>query len=62
MSFSPLNKLLTAHMAPELEFLQAKWAAHLSFGAVANLLHDVLPVDSCLNDETIRMQVFRSRL
>jgi hypothetical protein len=60
VSFSPLNKLLTTHTAPELEFLQAKWAAHLSFGAVADLLHDVLPVDSCLNDETIRMQVFKT--
>jgi hypothetical protein len=59
-TFSPLNKILTAHTAPELEFLQAKWAAHLSFAAVADLLHDVLPVDSCLNDETIRMQVFKT--
>jgi hypothetical protein len=45
-TFSPLNKLLTTHTAPELEFLQAKWAAHVSFGAVADLLHDVLPIDS----------------
>jgi hypothetical protein len=49
---------LTTHTAPELEFLQAKWAAHLSFVAVAELLHDVMPVDSCLNGETIRMHVF----
>ena len=28
--------------------LQAKWAAHVSFAAVADLLHDVLPVDSCV--------------
>ena len=57
-TFSPLNKIMTAHTAPELEFLQAKWAAHLSFAAVADLLHDVLPVDSCLNGETIRTHVF----
>jgi hypothetical protein len=55
-----LNKLLTTHTAPELEFLQAKWAAHLSFAAVADLLHDVLPIDACLNDETIRMHVFKT--
>src|ERR1039457_1789431 len=54
-TFSPLNKILTTHTAPELEFLQAKWAAHLSFAAVADLLHDVLPVDSCLNGETTRV-------
>jgi hypothetical protein len=57
-TLSPLSKVLTTHTAPELEFLQAKWAAHLSFAAVADLLHDVLPVDSCLNGETIRMHVF----
>jgi hypothetical protein len=59
-TFSPLNKLLTTHLAPELEFLQAKWAAHVSFGAVADLLQDVLPIDARLNDETIRMQVFKT--
>jgi hypothetical protein len=57
-TYSALNTILTTHAAPELEFLQAKWAAHLSFVAVADLLHDVLPVDSCLNGETIRMHVF----
>lgn len=57
-SFSALSAILTSHTAPELELLQAKWAAHVSFAAVADLLHDVLPVDSCLNDETIRRHVF----
>jgi hypothetical protein len=38
--------------------LKAKWAAHLSFDAVGGLLHDVLPIDSCLNGETIRKHVF----
>jgi hypothetical protein len=59
-SYSALNELLTTHTSPELEFLQAKWAAHVSFAAVADLLHDVLPIDACLNDETIRMQVFKT--
>jgi hypothetical protein len=57
-TFSVLNSILTTHTAPELEMLQAKWAAHLSFAAVADLLHDVLPVDSCANSETIRAHVF----
>jgi len=57
-TYSALNTILTTHTAPELEFPQAKWAAHLSFAAIADLLHDVLPVDSCLNGETIRMHVF----
>ena len=59
-TYSALNSILTTHTAPELEFLQAKWAAHLSFAAVADLLHDVLPVASCLNGETIRMHVFET--
>ena len=50
--------MLTTHTAPELEFLQAKWAAHLSFGAVADLLQDVLPVDVHLHGETVRGHVF----
>jgi Plasmid pRiA4b ORF-3-like protein len=57
-TFSPLNKILTTHTAPEMEFLQAKWAAHLSFAAVVDLLHDVLPVDPCLQVETVRRHVF----
>ena len=56
-TFSPLAQVLTTHIAPELEFLQAKWAAHLSFGAVADLLHDVLPVDTRLHGETVREHV-----
>jgi hypothetical protein len=56
-TFSPLNKILTAHIAPELEFIEAKWAAQIAFGAVAELLHDVLPVDGGVRQETIRQHV-----
>jgi hypothetical protein len=51
---------LTTHTAPELEYLQAKWAAHLSFAAVANLLHDMLPVDAGLHGEGIRAHVLKT--
>ncbi len=57
-TFSPLNAILTTHTAPELDFLQSKWAAHLSFAAVADLLHDVLPVDVGLHSDTVRQHVF----
>src|ERR1700682_2730128 len=57
-SYSALNAILTTHTAPELEFLQAKWSAHLSFAAVVDLLHDVLPVDPSLQVETVRRHVF----
>jgi hypothetical protein len=56
-SFSPLNALLTSHTTPELEYLQAKWAAHLSFSAVAHLLHDVLPIDRRVHGESVRQHV-----
>jgi hypothetical protein len=59
-SYSALNALLTTHTAPELEFLQAKWSAHLSFAAVAALLQDVLPIDAGLNGDTIRTHVFKT--
>jgi hypothetical protein len=57
-TYSVLNAILTTHTAPELEFLQAKWSAHLSFAAVVDLLNDVLPVDPCLQVETVRRHVF----
>ena len=57
-TFSPLNAILTTHTAPELDFLQSKWAAHLSFAAVADLLQDVLPVDVRLHADTVRQHVF----
>jgi hypothetical protein len=56
-TYCPLNDLLTSHTAPGLEFLLAKWAAHLSFSTVAELLQDVLPVDNGLHQETVRQHV-----
>ncbi|MDM0030470.1 hypothetical protein [Variovorax saccharolyticus] len=56
-TFSPLSELLTVHTAPELTYLQAKWAAQVSFAAVGALLHDVLPVDQGLHPEAIRRHV-----
>jgi hypothetical protein len=40
VSYGAFKGLLTTHTAPELEFLQATWAAHVSLAAVADLLHD----------------------
>ncbi|MDR6861287.1 hypothetical protein J2W96_007630, partial [Variovorax guangxiensis] len=56
-TFCPLSELLTVHTAPELAYLEAKWAAQGSFAAVGALLHDVLPVDQALRQETIRRHV-----
>jgi hypothetical protein len=56
-TFCPLRELLTMHTSPELEYLEAKWAAQVSFGTVGALLHEVLPVDEGLCRETIRQHV-----
>jgi hypothetical protein len=50
-TFSPLAELLPEHTAPELLFLETKWTSLVSYGATADLLKDVLPVDEKLNDD-----------
>jgi len=43
-SFSPLADLLPERTAPELRYLQAKWAALVSYGVTVDLLEEVLPI------------------
>jgi hypothetical protein len=57
-TFSPLAALLPEHVTPELLFLETKWAALVSYGVTAKLLHDVLPIDEVLAPCTIREHVF----
>src|SRR3954466_2299940 len=45
-TFSPLTALFTEHTAPELLYLETRWASLVSFGLTAGLLKDVLPVDA----------------
>jgi Plasmid pRiA4b ORF-3-like protein len=44
-TFSPLAVLLPEPTTPELLFLETKWAALVSYGVTAQLLHEVLPID-----------------
>src|SRR5215213_4932295 len=53
-TFSPLTALFTEHTAPELLYLETRWASLMSFGLTAGLLKDVLPVDVRTNAATIR--------
>ena len=53
-SFSPLADLLTERTAPELLYLESKFAALMSYGQSAQLLAEVLPVDDQLNAATVR--------
>jgi hypothetical protein len=50
--------LLPDHITPELLFLETKWAAVVSDGVTAQLLHEVLPIDDALTPCTIREHVF----
>ena len=44
-SVSPLCKAVHQRVTPELEYLQAKWPAHLPYRQATGLLREVLPLD-----------------
>ena len=53
-SFRPLSALLTASVAPELLFIEAKWASLASYGLTVKALKDFLPLDATLAINTVR--------
>ncbi len=53
-TFRPLNALLTDSVAPELLFMETKWASLVSYGLTAQALKDFLPVDATLNAMTVQ--------
>jgi hypothetical protein len=54
ITFRPLNALLTDSVAPELLFMESKWASLASYGLTVQALKDVLPVDATRNATTIQ--------
>jgi hypothetical protein len=56
-SFSPLAELLPERTAPELQYLQVKWAASMSYGLTLEVLRDVFPIGDALGKEAIRNNV-----
>ena len=58
-SFSPLATLLPERTAPELLYLEAKWASLMSYGLTVNLLEEVLPLQGQVNPSTVRRQLHR---
>jgi hypothetical protein len=56
-TFSPLVRLLPDHTAPELLYLESKFAALMSYGLSGRLLREVLPIGQALNATTIRNHV-----
>lgn len=53
-TFSPLAALLTERVAPELRYLEGKFAALVSYGQTVKLLSEVLPMSEQLNATTVR--------
>lgn len=56
-SFSPLTLVVPTSMTPELEYLQVKWAAHLSYAAATALLSEVLPTADTISVSGVQRRV-----
>jgi hypothetical protein len=56
-SVSPLSKAIPQRVTPELEYLQAKWAAHLPYQQATELLQEVLPLDKGISFGSTRRRI-----
>ena len=53
-SSSPLVELLPERTAPELQYLESKWASLVSYGLTVKALRDFLPIDATVNGMSVR--------
>jgi hypothetical protein len=53
-TFSPLAHLLSERTAPELLYLESKFASLMSYGLSVQLLQEVLPIEDAINAATVR--------
>jgi hypothetical protein len=56
-TFSPLARLLTERTAPELLYLETKFASLMSCGLTVNLLQEIFPIGNTINAATVRNKV-----
>jgi hypothetical protein len=56
-TFSPLAQLLSERTAPELLYLESKFASLMSYGLTVKLLKEVLPIGQAINATTVRNHV-----
>ncbi|HZI75621.1 MAG TPA: hypothetical protein VFD73_16690 [Gemmatimonadales bacterium] len=56
---SPLTALFTEHTAPELLYLETKWASLVSFELTAQLLNEILPLAGTAQACTVRRHLHR---
>ena len=54
-----MGELLPEHAAPELLYLESKWASLISYGLTVKALQDFLPVGMALNASTLRRDTLR---
>ena len=59
-SFSPLAELLFERTAPELQYLEAKWASLIPFQATSELLADVLPLGQAIGTASLRRNLHQT--
>ena len=59
-SFSPLAQLLPGRTAPELVYLETKFAALMSYGLTVDILNEVLPIGEQMNTRSVRRQLART--
>lgn len=53
-TFSPLTRLFSENLTPELWYIQSKWAALAAYGVTTQLLKEAFPVGKKLNAMTVR--------
>jgi hypothetical protein len=53
-TFSPLAQLLSERTAPELLYLETKFASMMSYGLTVDILQEVLPLGKTINAATVR--------
>jgi hypothetical protein len=58
-TFSPLTAVLTEHATPEMAYMQARFAAVMSYGQAAALLGEVFPLGRTLHAAGVREQTCR---
>ncbi len=56
-TFSPVDRCLPERVSVELQYLEVKFAALMSYGLTVNVLQEVLPLDHVLAASSIRRQV-----
>jgi hypothetical protein len=56
-SVSPLCKAVPQRVTSELQYLQAKWAAHLPYRQATDLLREVLPLDKAVSLGSTRRRI-----